>query len=62
MGWEKLIEPARATVWWNGLKVHDDVPVKKANGGVKNGPTDEGLKLQEHGQEVHYRNIWIKET
>ena len=59
---EKLLEPARATVWWNGLKVHDDVPVKKANGGVKNGPTDEGLKLQEHGQEVHYRNIWIKKT
>ena len=59
---KKLVEPARATVWWNGLKVHDDVPVKKANGGVKNGPSNEGLKLQEHGQEVHYRNIWIKKT
>ena len=59
---EILLEPARATVWWNGLKVHDDVPVKKANGGVDNGPSDEGLKLQEHGQEVHYRNIWIRET
>ncbi len=57
---EKLVEPARVTVWWNGLKVHDNVPVEKANGGVKNGPSDEGIKLQEHGQDVRYRNIWIK--
>jgi hypothetical protein len=57
---EKLIEPARLTVWWNGHKVHDNVAVKKANGGVKNGPSNEGLKLQEHGQDVRFRNIWIK--
>lgn len=56
---KKMIAPARATVWWNGLKVHDNVPVKKANGGVKNGPSPEGLKLQEHGQDVRYKNIWI---
>ncbi|MBT3192852.1 MAG: DUF1080 domain-containing protein [Verrucomicrobia bacterium] len=54
-----LVEPARATVWWNGLKVHDHVPVKRANGGVKIGPSAEGLKLQEHGQEVHFRNVWL---
>ena len=24
-------EPARATVWWNGVKVHDNVQIKKAN-------------------------------
>lgn len=53
------IEPARATVWWNGLKVHDNVPLKHANGGVKVGPSAEGLKLQEHGQDVRFRNIWI---
>ncbi len=61
--WEgdRLVQPARVTVWWNGVKVQDNVPVKRANGGVKNGPSDEGLKLQEHGQDVRYRNIWIKE-
>lgn len=58
---EECIAPARATVWWNGLKVHDDVPIKKANGGVKVSPSAEGLKLQEHGQDVRFRNIWIKE-
>lgn len=55
----KSIEPARATVWWNGLKIHDNVPIKHANGGVKVGPSAEGLKLQEHGQDVRYRNVWI---
>ena len=53
-------EPARLTLWWNGIKVHDNVPVKHANGGVKNGSSDESLKLQEHGQDVRFRNIWIK--
>ena len=56
---DKAIEPARATVWWNGLKVHDNVAIKHANGGVKVGPSAEGLKLQEHGQDVRFRNIWI---
>ena len=59
--WEgdKMVEPARATVWWNGVKVHDNVPLKHANGGEKLGPSPEGLKLQEHGQDVRFRNIWI---
>ncbi|MCG8586671.1 MAG: DUF1080 domain-containing protein [Pirellulales bacterium] len=58
---DKPIEPARATVWWNGLKVHDNVPIKHANGGVKVSPSAEGLKLQEHGQDVRFRNVWIRE-
>ena len=59
--WEgkTCIEPARVTVWWNGVKVHDNVAVRKANGGAKVSPSPEGLKLQEHGQDVRYRNIWI---
>ena len=56
---DKPVEPARATVWWNGVKIHDNVPIKKANGGEKVSPTPEGLKLQEHGQDVRFRNIWI---
>lgn len=56
---DKMVEPARATVWWNGVKVHDNVPLKHANGGEKIGPSPEGLKLQEHGQDVRFRNIWI---
>lgn len=59
--WEgdQKIANARATVWWNGLKVHDDIEVKKANGGIKITPAPGGLKLQEHGQDVRFRNIWM---
>jgi len=56
---DRSIEPARATVWWNGLKIHDNVPIKNAVGGVEVGPSAEGLKLQENGQDVRYRNVWI---
>ena len=57
----KMISPARATVWWNGVIVHNDVEIKKANGGIKVTPALGGLKLQEHGQDVRYRNVWVKE-
>jgi hypothetical protein len=56
---DKQLEPARATVWWNGVKVHGDAQIKKVNGGEKLSPSPEGLKLQEHGQDVRFRNIWI---
>lgn len=55
----ECVEPARATVWWNGIKVHDDVPLKHANGGIKVDASPGGLKLQEHGQDVRFRNVWI---
>jgi len=57
----KVVEPARASVWWNGVKVHDNVAIQKINGGIKLGPEPGGLKLQEHGQDVRYRNVWVKE-
>ena len=57
----KVVEPARATVWWNGVKVHDNAVIQKINGGIKPGPGPGGLKLQEHGQDVRYRNVWMKE-
>ena len=59
--WEgdKKVANARATVWWNGIKVHDNVEVKKANGGISVTPAPGGLKLQEHGQDVRFTNVWI---
>ena len=35
--------------------------IKKANGGIKVTPELGGLKLQEHGQDVRYRNVWVRE-
>jgi hypothetical protein len=58
---DRLIENARATVWWNGVKIHDDVPIKKAlpRAGIPLGAAPGGIKLQEHGKDVRFRNIWI---
>jgi hypothetical protein len=56
----KKIAPARATVWWNGVIVHDDVEIKRSFGGIKVTPEPGGLKLQENGQDVRYRNVWVK--
>jgi hypothetical protein len=62
----KLLRPARATVFHNGVLVQDDSELT--------GPTEHHqrppysahpekmpLSLQDHGQPVRYRNIWIRE-
>ncbi|MFD0797438.1 DUF1080 domain-containing protein [Maribacter chungangensis] len=62
-------EKARATVYFNGKKVHENFPIDKVWGGVNSGLdggvelTDApgGIKLQAEGHDVLYRNIWIKE-
>jgi len=61
---DRLIEHARATVWWNGVKVHDDAVVKKVipRAGIEAGPAPGGIKLQHNGRsDVRFRNIWIIE-
>jgi hypothetical protein len=69
----KRTEKARATVYFNGKKVHEDQSITKVWGGANsgldggnddgNGITDTpgGIKLQAEGYPVLYRNIWIKE-
>lgn len=68
----KLVEKARATVYFNGEKVHTDQEINQVWGGKYSGLdggnnggkgiTDRpgGLKLQAEGHDVLYRNIWIK--
>lgn len=69
----KKVEPARVTMYFNGKKVHENVPIQQVWGGPNSGvdggneggkgitDTPEGLKLQCEGHDVRYRNIWIKE-
>ena len=51
---------ARMTVWHNGIKIHDDVEV---DGPTAAGQTSEAplgpLLLQDHGNPVRYRNVWL---
>jgi hypothetical protein len=45
----------KATVWHNGVKVHEDFPIGKK------GAKPAGIHLQDHGNPVVYRNIWFVE-
>lgn len=69
----KRTEKALVSMYFNGQKVHENVPITRvwggANSGIEgdndqqgNGLTDKpgGLKLQAEGHDVRYRNIWIK--
>jgi hypothetical protein len=58
----KKVKNGRITVFHNGIKIHDDVEITKDNttaglGGdvCKPGP----ILLQDHGNPVQYRNIWL---
>jgi hypothetical protein len=58
----KKTEPARVTVYHNGVKVHDDVriPVDNTRAGAGGDPATPGpILLQDHGHPVQYRNIWL---
>ncbi len=50
---KKLTQPARLTVFHNGLLVHHNVEVP---GQAIECP----LQLQDHGNPVRYRNIWVR--
>lgn len=56
----KKVANARITVLHNGVAVHDDVEiVAKTGAGKPEGPTPLPIKLQNHGNPVVFRNIWI---
>jgi hypothetical protein len=69
----KLVEKARVTMYFNGIKVHTNQTITQVWGGPKSGidggndggkgitDTPGGLKLQAEGHDVRYRNAWIKE-
>lgn len=56
-------QPAVATVRLNGVLIHENFQIPRFNGG--GGLADEslagGIFLQDHGNPVHFRNIWILE-
>jgi hypothetical protein len=58
----KKIENARMTIKHNGVVIHDNVDLKDGNPGADpEGPGKNGLYLQDHGNPVAFRNIWVVE-
>jgi hypothetical protein len=53
------VQNARVTVFQNGVLIQDDVDVPhKTGAGQPEGPKPAPILLQEHGNEVCFRNIW----
>ncbi|MGD2295807.1 MAG: DUF1080 domain-containing protein [Candidatus Aminicenantes bacterium] len=62
----KLGQPARMTVFHNGILIHDHVRLTgptahKKRPPYKHHPDRLSLSLQDHGDPVRYRNIWIRD-
>ena len=58
----KKIQPAKVTVKHNGVLIHDGVELDKATpGGIEEADSPGPLMLQNHGNPVAYRNIWVLE-
>jgi hypothetical protein len=55
------IEEARVTLVWNGKIVHRDFAIPGVTGGsIPEGPSTGSIRLQDHGNAVQFRNIWIE--
>jgi hypothetical protein len=58
----KKTEPARMTVYQNGVKIQDNVsiPVDNTTSGLGGDPATPGpIMLQDHGHPVQFRNVWL---
>jgi 3-keto-disaccharide hydrolase len=62
----KLKSPARMTIFQNGLLIQNDVTLTGPTSWLERAPYDahsvkEPLALQDHGNPVRFRNIWVRE-
>lgn len=58
----KKIKNARVTIKHNGVAIYEDLELKGGTPGRHNeGPGPDALFLQDHGNPVAFRNIWIVE-
>ena len=54
------LSPARITVLHNGVPIHENVAIPGTTGrGDPEGPEPGRLRLQDHGDPVFFRNVWV---
>lgn len=63
---DRLVDPGYVTVFCNGVLVQDHTPLEGPTGHIKRThsrpfPEKGPLRLQDHGDLVRFRNIWIRE-
>lgn len=61
VGEKKITKPARATVKHNGVLIHDDVELPRRTDGSDERGNPWAIQLQNHGDKVYYRNVWVVE-
>jgi len=58
----KKTAPAKATVYHNGVKIHENIEFKGPTGGGQPETNKPGVfQLQNHGDPLVFRNIWVVE-
>jgi hypothetical protein len=59
----KIVEPAVESVVHNGIQIHENVKIDHVTTAGVSGPvvSPAPLMLQDHGNPVRYRNIWLVE-
>lgn len=58
---DKVTAPAKCTIKHNGVIIHENLELKTTPGGGKQDQKPGALFLQDHGDAVRFRNIWILE-
>lgn len=57
----KVTAPAKCTLKHNGVVIHDQLALKTTPGGGQQNQKPGALFLQDHGDAVRFRNIWVVE-